>query len=580
MPNTVAIFGEAAAPLVKSSADALGLVAPVDGKSFNSAILNSLAAGIAVIDLDGVIREVNDSWRQFAIANSAEASVITPHTDIGTNYLAICAATSASPEGLSPSYAGILAVLNGELPQYTLEYPCHSPTEQRWFVMCVQPLGSHQCTGAVIAHTNISEYKRMGLALQAKNDELEIARHAADKANRAKSDFLSSMSHELRSPLGAILGFAQLIETGTPPPTPTQKHNVGQILQAGWYQLALINDILDLALVESGKLSLVLEPVRLSDVLLECEAMVEAQAARRDIRVVFARPQATLFVKADRTRLKQVLVNLLDNAIKYNKDGGFVTVDFVATESGFLRINVTDTGTGLSPAQLTQLYQPFNRLGHEQNGTEGTGIGLVMTKRLVELMGGNIRVESEYGRGSVFSVDLTLVSTAVLLPATTPVSEPAASAAQPCAAEPAHTMLYVEDNLANLKLVEAVIARRADVRMLSAPDGHTGLTVARAEMPDMILMDITLPGMSGLQALAILKNDPVLKHIPVVALSANAMPHDIERGLAAGFFDYLTKPFKINELMTALDAAIAFSATPRLRPYHPFHAEYIPKDTS
>ena len=562
MPEAAMTHIQKTAPLDAGWRHSLQQEISQDSSAFNAAILNSLAAEIAVIDLNGVIREVNEPWRRFAIANGHEPSIPAPHTDVGTNYLAICEATSASAEGLSPSYAGILAVLHGDLPRFTLEYPCHSPTEQRWFVMCVLPLGGTERTGAVIAHTDISEYKRMGYALQAKNDELEIARKVADKANRAKSEFLSSMSHELRTPLSAILGFAQLIETGTPPPTPTQKRSVEQILQAGWYQLALINDILDLALVESGKLLLSLEPVQLSDVVFECEAMAEVQAARRGVRVVFARPQSSLFVKADRTRLKQVLSNLLDNAIKYNKDGGFVTVDFSLTELGRLRISVTDTGAGLSKAQISQLFQPFNRLGQEGGSEEGTGIGLVMTKRLVELMGGSISVESSCGRGSVFCVELTRMPAAPIQPAT--VEPPNTGVvAPPNEATQVYTMLYVEDNVANLMLVEDVMARRTDVRMLSAHDGYIGLALAKAHNPDVILMDINLPGMSGLQTLTILKSDPALKHIPVVALSASAMPHDIETGLSAGFFDYLTKPIKIYELMTALDEALAFSKAPQ-----------------
>ena len=328
--------------------------------------------------------------------------------------------------------------------------------------------------------------------------------------------------------------------------------------------MALINDILDLALVESGKLLLSLEPVQLSDVVFECEAMAEAQAARRGVRVVFARPQSSLFVKADRTRLKQVLSNLLDNAVKYNKDGGFVTVDFSLTELGRLRISVTDTGTGLSKAQISQLFQPFNRLGQEGGSEEGTGIGLVMTKRLVELMGGSISVESSCGRGSVFCVELTRMPAAPQQLATVELSNASVVTSIGEAAQ-VYTMLYVEDKVANLMLVEDVMSRRTDLRMLSAHDGYTGLALAKSQSPDVILMDINLPGMSGLQTLTILKSDPVLKHIPVVALSANAMPYDIESGLSAGFFDYLTKPVKIYELMTSLDEALAFSKSTQSR---------------
>lgn len=572
MSKAVVSSAQIPAPADAAWDRALQLLVGPDTSAFNTAILNSLAAEIAVIDLNGVIRQVNDPWRVFASANGVQLSVPAPHTDIGTNYLAVCAATADSAEGLSPSYAGILGVLSGDLPRFAMEYPCHSPTEERWFAMCVLPLGSGQRTGAVIAHTDISEYKRMARALQTQNDALEIARAAADKANRAKSEFLSSMSHELRTPLGAILGFAQLLETGLPPPTPIQQRSVDQILQAGWYQLALINDILDLALVESGKLSLSLEPVPLSEVMTECEAMVEAQAAQRGVSVVFMQPRASLFVHADRTRLKQVLSNLLTNAIKYNTLGGSVVVDCFSTQPGRLRIGVADTGVGLSRQQITQLFQPFNRLGQETGGEEGTGIGLVMAKRLVELMDGSIGVDSECGRGSMFWIDLALVPL--------PAAQPSDAALLACTAGPPevpavmHTLLYVEDNPANLMLVEAVMARRTDVRLLSARDGPSGLALVRSSLPDVVLMDINLPGMSGLEVLTVLKNDPALQHIPVLALSANAMPHDIERGLANGFFAYLTKPIKISALTKALDEAFALSAATKAASAAPHH----PKD--
>ena len=238
--------------------------------------------------------------------------------------------------------------------------------------------------------------------------ELHNAKAVAEKANLAKSDFLSSMSHELRTPLSAILGFAQLMETGSPPPTPSQKRSIDQILQAGWYLLELINEILDLALIESGKLSLSLEPSALAEVLRECEAMIGPQAQKRGISVTFPQLEIPYFVKADRTRVKQVLINLLSNAIKYNRVGGTVVVDCDESTPGRIRICVTDTGAGLSPEKLAQLFQPFNRLGQEASVEEGTGIGLVVCKRLVDLMGGVIGAESTVGKGSVFWIDLNL----------------------------------------------------------------------------------------------------------------------------------------------------------------------------
>jgi PAS domain S-box-containing protein len=417
--------------------------------------------------------------------------------------------------------------------------------------------------GVFAAARDVTERRRLDQVVQEKNVELESAREVADKANLAKSDFLSSMSHELRSPLNAILGFAQLMDSGSPPPLPAQKASIDQILQAGWYLLQLINEILDLALIESGKLSLSLEPISLPDVLLDCEAMIEPHAQKTGIRVGFPRFDSPCFVNADRTRLKQVLVNLLSNAIKYNRTAGSVEVTCRADSGQRLRISVQDTGHGLSADQCEQLFQPFNRLGQEAGAEEGTGIGLVVSKRLVELMGGEIGVDSTVGAGSVFWFELDVAAAPQLA---VHADDPPVLAQAPVELGAGlRTLLYVEDNRANLQLVEQLIARRADMRLLSAVDGLGGIAMARAQLPDVILMDINLPGISGLQALKILREDSSTRNIPVVALSANAMPRDIQKGLAAGFLRYLTKPIKINEFMEALDLALEFSEQVALR---------------
>ena len=385
--------------------------------------------------------------------------------------------------------------------------------------------------------------------------QLNEAVAAAEKANLAKSDFLSSMSHELRTPLNAILGFAQLVESGTPALTPAQKRSIDQILKAGWYLLDLINEILDLALIESGKLSLSVEPVSLQEVLMECRSMVESQARQRSIGMAFPRLPAQSYVKADRTRLKQVLINLLFNAIKYNQPSGQVSVECGEPTPGTLRISVRDTGAGLSPEQVSQLFQPFNRLGQEGGKEEGTGIGLVVTQRLVALMGGEIGADSTQGVGSVFWVEMALASAPGLsleITAEPPRLEVADGAAM-------KTVLYVEDNPANLELVEQIIARRSNLRLLGAADASLGIEFARVYRPEVILMDINLPGMSGLDAMKVLRGDPATAHIPIIALSANAVPRDIERGLDAGFFNYITKPIKVGQLMDAIDAALVVS---------------------
>ncbi len=412
--------------------------------------------------------------------------------------------------------------------------------------------------GVFAAARDVTERQLLDRALQETNVALQSAKSAAEKANLAKSDFLSSMSHELRSPLNAILGFGQLMETGKPLPTPTQKESIDQILQAGWYLLDLINEILDLSLIESGKLSLSLESISLEEVLEDCRAMIEPQAQKSGIRMRFPPSGNPLRVRADRTRLKQVLVNLLSNAIKYNTVEGSVEVSCDAGTQGWVRVSFRDTGQGLSAEHLAQLFQPFNRLGQEAGAEEGTGIGLVVSKRLVELMGGLIGVHSTVGVGSVFWIELLAaeapqaIASDAVLGAESPARMPPGSAQR--------TLLYVEDNPANLMLVKKLIERRPDIRLLTATDGVSGVEIARAARPDVILMDINLPGISGVVAMKSLADDPTTVQIPVIALSANAMPHDITRGLAAGFFRYLTKPIKINEFMDTLDAALSVSA--------------------
>jgi len=299
--------------------------------------------------------------------------------------------------------------------------------------------------------------------------------------------------------------------------------------------------------------SLSVEPTSLADVILECQAMIEPQAQGRGIRMTFPQFDLPWFVAADRTRLKQVLINLLSNAVKYNQTGGTVVVDCVGSTADRTRINVRDTGAGLPAEKLAQLFQPFNRLGQERGAEQGTGIGLVMSKRLIDLMGGVLGVESTVGVGSVFWCELG-TATAPALEATLDDPTPASGEQAPDA--PLRTLLYVEDNPANLKLVEQLIARRPALRLLTAVESNQGIQLARAHQPDVILMDINLPGISGIEAMKILRDDPTTAHIPIVALSANAMPRDVAKGIEAGFFSYLTKPIRVAEFMEALDAAL------------------------
>ncbi|WP_332861605.1 PAS domain-containing hybrid sensor histidine kinase/response regulator [Janthinobacterium svalbardensis] len=389
--------------------------------------------------------------------------------------------------------------------------------------------------------------------------ELENARAQADKANRAKSEFLSSMSHELRTPLNAVLGFAQLMASDTPPPSASQQRSLDQILNGGWYLLRLINEILDLSMIESGRVAMSREAMALTDVLRDCRAMIMPQAQKRNITLSFPSLDQPFYVHADLTRVKQVVINLLSNAIKYNRTGGSVLVE-CKPHGDRVRLSVRDTGNGLRSEQLAQLFQPFNRLGQEAGVEEGTGIGLVVTKQLVELMGGTLGVESEIGVGTLFWIELAASSAPELLLGTHAADLDREPSGETSCDAPCRKVLYVEDNPANLILVEQLIARRSDLGMLSAVDGHLGIALARQHQPDLILMDINLPGISGTEVMGLLRLDPLTAHIPVIALSANALPRDIRKGLDAGFLRYLTKPINVPEFMEALDTALSLAA--------------------
>lgn len=410
-----------------------------------------------------------------------------------------------------------------------------------------------------------SALRRVDLARGAAEELVRDSQREAERASRAKSEFLSRMSHELRTPLNAILGFAQLLEMESL--SPQQRESVGHILKGGRHLLQLINEVLDIARIEAGRLAISPEPVPLPDVVQETLDLMRPLAGGMNVRLAGdAAGTRTRCVLADSQRLKQVLLNLVSNAIKYGGRGGAVTLSCEDVPGGRVRIKVSDTGPGIPPDRMERLFIPFERLGGEQTGVEGTGLGLALSKGLVGAMGGTIGVDSAVGRGSTFWVEFAAAESP--LERLGPRGQEEPSTVLPVTALRAGTVLYIEDNLSNFELIRHLLTQRPRVKLLAAMQGRLGLELARQHRPDMILLDLHLPDIPGDEILRRLQRSSETRHIPVVMISADATAGQANRLLAAGARAFLTKPLDVKKFLALLDGLLGESEVRRAREQH------------
>ncbi len=496
-------------------------------------ILNQVPIGVIYTDLHGRVRQANPRFCELTGYSAAELTTLN---------LADC----THPDDRAQDQALTAQLVRGEIPMFR-HHKRYVARDGRvvWVQATVSLLRDANAEPRSIVGVveDVTEHLRL--------EEAERAREAAEASNRAKSDFLSRMSHELRTPLNAMLGFAQLLELDTRQPlAETQRPWVGQIQQAGWHLLEMINDVLDLSRIESGNLRLQVATLELLDLIDASIAMVAGDAGQRGIVITQEFSPGAATVVGDSTRVKQILTNVLSNAVKYNIEGGLVHVSSRLVGSEAIEVVVTDTGLGMTAAQLGDLFQPFNRLGRERSATEGTGIGLVISQRLAELMGGSLRAHSVVGEGSAFVLTL------------------------PCSADPdtvrsdldallpeaadyhRRVVHYVEDNETNVEVMRGILAQRPQVEMHVSVNGLDGLAAIRAQHPDLVLLDMHLPDISGMALLMQLRRDPATAGLPVVVVSADALAEQIDAAFAAGCSHYLTKPVNVAELLAVVDALL------------------------
>lgn len=510
----------------------------------SQSVLDSLLHEVAVLDQQGTIIAVNQAWKVFC---PGEDGAPNAH-GVGSNYLEVCDRVQG-PGSADAVHAavGIRAILAGEQARYQRVYPCETPTANLWFSLTVTPLqeGGQRC--AVLVHEDVT-------ARQVALEKLGQARDQAQSANAEKSTFVSSLSHELRTPLNAIIGFAQLLETEQST-SGLDQEAVCEIQRAGRLMTNLLNDVLDLSQVEAGQLPLKLETVALVPLLRRCESLMRPAAAARGLQVSLHLDESdnALAARADEQRLLQVLLNLWSNAIKYNHADGKIDVFVEPAWPAQWRLSVRDTGYGIPHGLRDQVFMPFKRLRQAGGSVEGAGLGLAICKGFVEAMAGTLDFVSRPGEGSTFSVTVPMASSAVMLESAGSEQRSVAPGIVPVAQR---TILYLEDNPANLKFVQRALEVRANLNFVGLDDPEQFLTTLERVRPDLVLMDISLPGCSGYDMLALMREQSVFQRVPVLALSANAMTQDVERGLDAGFDRYLTKPINLGELLSVVEEAL------------------------
>jgi len=534
------------------------------GEEFKTAILDSVPAQIAVLDRTGMIVAVNEAWRRFAIDNSTTPGSSARQTGVGISYLDICAASGDRSKDASKVHAGILAVLEGRLPSFELEYPCHAPGQQRWFVMSVTPMGVAR-NGAVITHTNITQRKLVAAELERHRNHLRdlvdertlalsIAKEAAEAANRAKSIFLANMSHELRTPMNGIMGMTDLAMRGVT--DPTIRSYLTKAKRASKNLLVLIDDILDISKIEAERLTLEHVGFRLGDVLEDLSGLVKERVAEKGLNLtVTVDPALTdRHFQGDPLRLGQILLNLVGNAVKFTAEGTVTIGASLITdeaENVLLRFDVADTGIGIPASDQQRIFQAFQQAdGSTTRKYGGSGLGLAICKQLAQLMGGDIGVSSTPGKGSNFWFTVRLQKQDTV---DVRVQEAAPENFEALLRQHFQgvSILVVDDEPTNLVIAEMLLE---DVKLAvdTAMDGEQAVRLAQHCGYAVILMDVQMPKMDGLEATRQIRDIPAHRETPIIAMTANVFAEDKARCSEAGMSDFLVKPYEPEALFAIL----------------------------